>query len=607
VSDAHPRWQYAEGQDEYPQEPQPQDPYAQQYGDYAYGGHAQSPYPDQQQPQQPRQHSQDGRPAEGHYDPRQQGQQQQEQQQQGQQQQEQQQQGQQQQEQQQQEQQQYGQQYQQQGYTDPYYYPGQEQYQGYIPQQPQYQEYDGYQQQFYQQPAAAPAAPAAPTTAPAPDPEPVPAPAPRAARTDGPAPDYKTEQFAFVDEDDEESEEVIDWLKFTESRTERRDERKRRGRNRVTALIVVLVLALAGGVGYLWQAGKLPGLGSSDATATASGAQKRDVIVLHLRPVDSNESSTALLVGNSTTHKGYTVLLPNSLAVSTDDGGSTTLGKSVDGGAGPTRDALSTLLGTNINGTWRLDTPYLQLLVEALGDITVDTDATVKTGKGSSAKTVVQQGKAQDLNGQAAVAYATYRGPGETEDKQLARFGQVMQAVLKKMPSDTGLATKTVQSLNAIPDPSLSEKALGASLAALAEDAKTGAFSTVTLPVQTDGTLSEKSTNSVVKDILGGTVKNTDAGGTPSVSVKNATGDTKKANSAQVAMVNAGYTFVSGGTAATPQATSSVTYGDAKQKQNAIEVAKTLGLPTKLVTKGTGAANADITVVLGKDYTPGQG
>ncbi|MEK8170794.1 hypothetical protein NKH77_18150 [Streptomyces sp. M19] len=128
-------------------------------------------------------------------------------------------------------------------------------------------------------------------------------------------------------------------------------------RNRAVALVVVLVLAVAGGVGYLWQAGKLPGLGSEDDTASASGPQKRDVIVVHLRETRGGGSSTALLVDNVTTKKGTTVLLPNDLGVATEEGGSTTLGKSVvDEGSDATRESLSTLLGSSIQGTWRLDT-----------------------------------------------------------------------------------------------------------------------------------------------------------------------------------------------------------------------------------------------------------
>ncbi|MDX6328926.1 MAG: hypothetical protein QOI83_1309, partial [Streptomycetaceae bacterium] len=38
------------------------------------------------------------------------------------------------------------------------------------------------------------------------------------------------------------------------------------------------------------------------------------------------------------------------------------------------------------------------------------------------------------------------------------------------------------------------------------------------------------------------------------------------------------------------------------QKANATELAKTLGLSAKVVKKAAGAANADITVVIGTDY-----
>jgi anionic cell wall polymer biosynthesis LytR-Cps2A-Psr (LCP) family protein len=420
---------------------------------------------------------------------------------------------------------------------------------------------------------------------------------------------YETEQFAFIDEESEESEEVIDWLKFSESRTERREEAKRRGKNRKVGLILLVVLAMLGGAGYLWQAGKLPGVGDSKkSTAGGGGAQKRDVIVVHLIPVDKGPSATALLVDNETKGRGTTVLLPNSLSVTTEDGTATTLDKAVGDGVGPTRDALNSLLGSDIKGTWRLDTPYLELLVDSLGDIFVDTDTAVKgTGKDKD-KTLVQQGKQTELTGQAAVAYATYLAPGEPQTKQLSRFGQVMQAVLKKMPSDALSATKTVQALAQILDPSLTDKQLGASLAQLAELAKTGSYDTAMLPVQKDGTLSAKTSDSVVKDILGGTVKESNASAQARVLIKDATGNKKNGPMAQAAIVNGGtYTYVPGGTADTAQATSQIVYSDPARLAAAKDVASTLGLPASAVKKGTVPATADIAVTLGKDYKPATG
>ncbi|MFJ7997667.1 LCP family protein [Streptomyces sp. NPDC096310] len=421
-------------------------------------------------------------------------------------------------------------------------------------------------------------------------------------RPDGEERDYKTEQFAFIEEPTEDSEDVIDWLKFTESRSERREEAKRRGRSRVVALVVALALAITGGVGYLWYAGKLPGMSTTDAPqTTASGTQKRDVIVVHLRSTKQKDTSTALLVNNSTTGQGTTVLLPNVLSIAGDEGASTTLGKSVDeDGSDGTREGIGTLLGTKIAGTWRLDTPYLENLVELVGGIEVTTDVEVPAAKKGD-DPLVPKGEKETLNGRAAVGYATYRAPGEEEAKQLTRFGLVLQGVLRKISDDPKAATVTVETLAQILDPSLTEKDLGAALAKLAEHAKVGDYKTTVLPAQANGTLSEESTETVVKDILGGSVTAPEQGDALRVGVKNASGNQDAAESARIALVNGGYSFVDAGTA-DAVASSRVTYADAAKKEQAEETAKTLGLPTSAVEKGKAAANADVSVVLGQDY-----
>ncbi|RLL66751.1 LCP family protein [Streptomyces sp. Z26] len=410
---------------------------------------------------------------------------------------------------------------------------------------------------------------------------------------------YQTEQFSFVEEEADDSEDVIDWLKFSESRTERREEAKRRGRNRTSALVVLLVLAVVGGLGYLWQAGKLPGSDDGDDGGKTAAGEKRDVLAVHLLSTDSDASSTALLVDNATAKQGTTLLLPNSLAVSTADGATTTLGKSVESeGATPTRDSLDRLFGAQIKGTWRLDTPYLEILVDSVGGITLDTDTDVPGAKKGD-KPVVTRGEGSSLDGRAAVAYATYGATGEDEAKQLARFGQVMEAVLQKTSSDRSSATNTVKSLGQILDPSLSEESLGATLAGLSALAKDGAFDTKVLPVETNGTLSRTTSDSVAKKILGGTVKNSDPSAAPTVSVR--AGGRGDLEAARVALVNGGFTVVDGGQGGGGGG-SRVTYADEARKTQAVEVAKTLGLAESAVRKGKGADNADVTVELGGDY-----
>ncbi|WP_393058064.1 LytR C-terminal domain-containing protein [Streptomyces sp. LN549] len=487
------------------------------------------------------------------------------------------------------------------------------------PQQPGYGYDGGYGYDTGQQPAAVDTTQqwSIPQQAPAPTaaqpqrvPEPQQAPEPqRAAEPEASVPgprrgdrDYRTEQFSFIEEPDEDSEDVIDWLKFTESRSERREEARRRGHNRMVALIVVAVLVVLGGVGYLWSADKIPGLSAAEKeNTTATGPQRRDVIVVHLHNTKGGGTSTALLVDNVTTKQGTTVLLPNSLAVADEDGTATTLGKSVDDdGASGTRESIDALLGTEISGTWRLDTPYLENLVDLVGNIEVDTDTAVPDTKKGAAP-LVKKGKGQTLSGPMAVAYATYRGPDEAEAKQLMRFGQVMRGVLRKISDDPKAATVTVETLAQILDPSLPEQDLGASLAKLAEHAKIGDYKTALLPVQDDGTLTEAATESVVKDILGGAFKAPSADAAVRVGVKNATGSDRGTESARIELVNGGYTFVNSGKSGAV-ASSEVVYKDAADKKKATEVAATLGLPASAAKKGKPAGNADVSVVIGQDY-----
>ncbi|MGA4841961.1 LCP family protein [Streptomyces sp. G45] len=477
---------------------------------------------------------------------------------------------------------------------------------GWIPQQAAPQQAPPSQQPQQAQPQQAQSPQAQPQQA-SPQQDAPSAPEPGQGAADDDPRQYHTAQFSFIEEPDEDSEDVIDWLKFTESRTERREEAKRRGRSRVVALVVALALVLVGGVGYLWVSGTFGGSDGSSGDAAASGPQKRDVIVLHLHHTKGGGTSTALLVNNTTTKRGTTVLLPNSLALTSDDGTATTLGKSVDDdGSTGTREELDTLLGTHVEGTWRLDTPFLNNLVELVGNIDIDTNADVPDPKAKrkGEAPLVRKGEQQTLSGPMAVAYATYRAPGEGESAQLTRFGQVMQGVLRKLSSDPKAATVTVQSLAQILDPSLKEKDLGAFLAKLADLAKGGDYTTTLLPVQQDGTLTQKASTSVVKDVLGGVLKSPEQGAAVRVGVRNATGGDAATESARISLVNGGYTFVDAGSAPAAAA-SRVTYADAAKKAEAQEVAKTLGLPASAVTKGKAAPNADVSVVLGQDFKKG--
>ncbi|MEU9036908.1 LytR C-terminal domain-containing protein [Streptomyces sp. NPDC048352] len=495
-------------------------------------------------------------------------------------------------------------------YETPYPYPQDPQGQGYDPYPPQASA-PGY---GTQQPPHWIPQQSAPQEPPAPAPPAAQVPEPRRATAEesapatpdaDDAPGYRTEQFAFIDQPDEDSE-VIDWLAFTESRTERREEARRRGRNRVVALIVVLALFVVGGAGYLWYAGKLPfldGPGQKQGAAAAAGAQKRDMIVVHLHNTKRGGSSTALLVDNVTTRQGATVLIPNTLGVPKQDGTGTSLGKAVEEGSLGTRESLDTVLGTRIGGTWRLDTPFLERLVELVGGIEVDTDTAVPADE--QAKTpAVGQGSRQSLTGAMAVAYATHRAQGEPEARQLERTGKVLYAVLRKIPGDPKAAATTVESMGQILDPGLDAQNLGGLLSRIGEHAKVAAYRTEVLTVKPDGGLTDDANKKVVKEILGGSFTAAQPGAALRVGLKDATGSEKAQIAAKAALLNGGYGLVDGGKADRTAATSQITYQDDAQLDRAVDVAKTLGLPESDVKKAENAVNADVVVILGGDYKP---
>lgn len=408
---------------------------------------------------------------------------------------------------------------------------------------------------------------------------------------------YQTGEFTFVEEEAEEAEDVIDWLKFAESRSERRDERRRKLRSRAIGAVVALALVAAGTTGYLYFTGALSG---NQSAAAAAGP--RSVVVVHLRDLQGNVS-TALLINDASGHKGSALMLPGGLMLpASADSAATTLDKAMDGiGTAPTRDALTNLLGAPVAGTWRLDTPYLQLLVSQIGGIKVDTNAQLLDPTG---KVLVEKGQQRTLTGPAAVAYATYQAPGETKDAQLARFGQVLDALVHAMPTDLPDSTDDVHRMNAVLDPSLPEKALAGLLAELSQQAQAGHFSTTTLSVKPDGTLDQAVAGPQVKEVLGGTVHTAAANSAPArVSIVDASGNDQAAAAAQLQVVNAGLNFVpGGGKAASPQAGSEIRYTDDGRAAAAQSLATSLGLPATAVKKVTDAQIADLVVVLGKDY-----
>jgi anionic cell wall polymer biosynthesis LytR-Cps2A-Psr (LCP) family protein len=407
---------------------------------------------------------------------------------------------------------------------------------------------------------------------------------------------YNSDEFEFVD-DAEESTDVIDWVKFSETRGERRDERRRKLRSRALALVVVLVLAAGGTAGYLFATGKL----GTGAPAAVPAANKREVIAVHLHDLNKNVYS-ALLISEPSPAKGVTLLLPGTLGVPQDAGnGLLALNSAVDSlGAYGTRTGINNLLGTDISATWNIQTPFLQNLVDLLGGVKINSDVAVSL----NGKQVISPGQNTAVNGAAAMAFATYKAKGEGDQAQLNRFGVMLQALITAMPTDPTAAASNITHMGAVEDPSLSDSALGALLAKLSTDARGGSYSTETLPVLGNGTLGSGAAG-MVSGLLAGKVSSQNGQTAARIQVIDASGNAKAVQYAQAAMTNSGYVVLPGATKAESRSTSVIEYSDDTRLKDADALATTLGLPTSVVKKVTSAQSADLVVELGRDYKAG--
>jgi hypothetical protein len=216
------------------------------------------------------------------------------------------------------------------------------------------------------------------------------------------------------------------------------------------------------------------------------------------------------------------------------------------------------------------------------------------------------------LTGAQAVAYATYQASGESGSVQAARFGQVVEALMAKMPSSNISVSAYLKQLALIPDAELPLTKLSPILAALAAQQAAGQVTVATLPLAADGsnTLNSAGAAQIVSKLLGGTAKaSASPGQSARVLVQNGTGTTSGSSAAkliaaaQAKLVDSGYTYNAGSTAGT-QAHTVVEVASSSDKSLAQQVAAALGLSGSAVQVVSGLSSVDdVTVVLGQDWT----
>jgi hypothetical protein len=478
------------------------------------------------------------------------------------------------------------------------------------PQQPSY-EYDAYgqpQAPSYEQPAAYQAAPyqaATPQVSAFPTrPEPVaafvpePEPATRLVATE-------TDAEAAVKTDDtgEPEEDLANWLQYV-GKDDRRAERARRRRVQLISLATVLVLLVGGAGAWL-----LFGAGDS---ATVS----QTTVLLQVKDPDGNAIGNVVLVadkkevggGTDPSGRGAALLIPSELSVESAALDSQPFGGAMPNSAPAGKDALTTLLGVDVDGVWSMDSLTFAALLNNLIGVTVTVDpASAAAVVDQNGKPVFQAGK-QDMTGDKAAYYALYKPKGEAPDKQLARFGQVVQGLLAKIPHQAATTTAVLNSLAAVPDPALPNDKLGAILTALGAEEQGNRFAEQPLPVRSDGSgvMDLDKASPVVKALLGGASQAKDNGGLSRVAVSDGTGRSDTISSRAMAeskLVGSGYTPLDQGVvAATPNTYVAVASQDSMSVGK--QVALSLGLPDSAVrVTPFDTTLTDARVVLGADWT----
>lgn len=425
----------------------------------------------------------------------------------------------------------------------------------------------------------------------------------RTADKDG----YRPDDFDFVDESDDPD--LGSWLSFSESRADSRAERARRMRIRLIAAGVLVALVGAGVGIYAWLGGSVPGLSGQDQAT-------KSMILFRLDDAKGDSVGDALMVTNrggstdgSAGGTGAIVVIPAQMQIDDQGFGAQPFGGNMASNQPPAgSEEVASALGVTPDGTWTMDETTFGILVDELEDISVTTNTAIPA---TSADPKGVKAGAVTLDGAQAVAYATYQASGEAASVQAARFGQVLEAVMAKMPTYSNAVTANLNQLGLIPDPALPLSKLSPILAALAAQEAAGKVTVAALPLSADGsdTLNAAGAAQIVDKLLGGTVKaGASAGQSARVLVQNATGVSGQAAAkliaaAQAKLVDAGYTYNAGSSAAAQEHTV-VEVASSSGQSLAQQVAAALGLSGSAVQVVSGLSSVDdVTVVLGKDWS----
>jgi hypothetical protein len=204
---------------------------------------------------------------------------------------------------------------------------------------------------------------------------------------------------------------------------------RRGGRRLILAGVGGLVVALLAGAAVLL----LPGGAEAPAAAVEAPPAAGQTTTLVVLGEQGHPAVGAALLGVGGSSNLLT--LPMHVVTAVPGQGTEPLGRaltSTDLRAGEA--AVEDMLGIRVDAGIKLSPAAFASLIDRTGGVTVDVDATVRSGHDFLAT----PGPAQHLRGTVASTYAGMLGGAEKESVRLARFSKVLVALFKQLPATAG-------------------------------------------------------------------------------------------------------------------------------------------------------------------------
>jgi anionic cell wall polymer biosynthesis LytR-Cps2A-Psr (LCP) family protein len=374
------------------------------------------------------------------------------------------------------------------------------------------------------------------------------------------------------------------------SRRAEREARRRAARQRVLVVGGGVLGVVLVGIG-LWLLLR-PGPETPGGSTAHPAAQ--DVTLVQLTGTDGTAAASAIVGTTESTDSAVALLVPSRLDVDVAGSGAMPFGETatLPGGAA-SADALTDLLGLRVDDTWRLSKPALAKLVDAVGGVQAAVDRDVVTTAADGTETVVVRAGNQLLKGTAAADYASFLADGEPEQARLARFDDVLTALLAKLPEDATGIGAFLGTTGADASASVDDAVLAKRLAVMRAAAADGSFVSDVLPVNEIDTggptlsygLNAGDAAASLRAKFPGALQRSPVG-VVRVLVENGVGTPGLVEQARAKLVDAGFRFVNGGNASSfTQDPSSIQVSDGTEESvtKGRQVAAALGLPADSV------------------------